>query len=295
MKRVIAMTNRENTVSELCWDYIEHRKGSIKQSTVARYKHIAIRHIMPLLGEIKANDVTRERTAEFYKGLTLQGLSASTVIDIGVFLRSVMDWGSKEYGYENRCKQTPLPRREKKTIAVLTDDEKHTVLTSGELYARVALLMGLRIGEVCGLMGQDVEDGILTIRRTVQRIQDEKQTRVVITPPKTQNSHRQIPIPKQIANDLIAAPENYIISGCNVPLEPRAIEYRWKAFCKKADLRKVNFHTLRHTFATTAIEAGVDVKTLSEMLGHATVHTTMDLYCHPSMNHKAEAMKRIWE
>jgi integrase len=155
--------------------------------------------------------------------------------------------------------------------------------------------MGLRIGEVCGLMGQDVEDGILTIRRTVQRIRDGKQTKIVITSPKTRNSHRQIPIPKQIADDLIAAPENYIISGCNAPLEPRVIEYRWKVYCNKTGLRKVNFHTLRHTFATAALEAGVDVKTLSEMLGHATVHTTMDLYCHPSMNHKAEAMKRIWE
>lgn len=290
-----AITNRENTVSELCEDYIEHRKDSIKQSTVARYEGIAISYIIPHLGNIKASDVTRERTAEFYKALTLQGLSASTVIDIGVFLRSVMDWGSKEYGYENRCKQTSLPRREKKTITVLTNDEKHTVLTSGELYARVALLMGLRIGEVCGLMGQDVENGILTIRRTVQRIRDGKQTKVVITSPKTRNSHRQIPIPKQIADDLIATPENYIISGCDVPLEPRVIEYRWKAYCKKTDMRNVNFHTLRHTFATTALEAGVDVKTLSEMLGHATVHTTMDLYCHPSMNHKAEAMKRIWE
>lgn len=283
------------TVAELCWDYIEHRKGSVKQSTAARYEDIAISHIMPQLGDIKASDLTRERTAEFYKALALRGLSASTVIDIGVFLRSVMDWGSKEYGYDNRCKQTSLPRREKKTITVLTNDEKHTVLTSGGLYARVALLMGLRIGEVCGLMGQDVEDGILTIRRTVQRIRDGKQTKIVITSPKTRNSHRQIPIPKQIADDLIAAPENYIISGCNVPLEPRVIEYRWKVYCNKTGLRKVNFHTLRHTFATTALEAGVDVKTLSEMLGHATVHTTMDLYCHPSMNHKAEAMKRIWE
>lgn len=283
------------TVADLCKGYIKHRRCSIKRSTAARYEGMMQKHIIPLLGDIAVGDVTRERTAEFYKALTLQGLSASAVIDIGIFLRSVMGWGSFEYGYENECRQAPLPRREKKTITVLTDAEKQTVLTYGGLYARAALLMGLRIGEVCGLMGQDVENGILSVRRTVQRIQEGEQTKVIITPPKTENSKRQIPIPKQIADELIVTPEHYIMSGCDIPYEPRRIEYNWKCFCKSAGLRDVKFHTLRHTFATTALEAGVDVKTLSEMLGHATVSTTMDLYCHPTLKHKQECMSKIWE
>lgn len=86
-----------------------------------------------------------------------------------------------------------------------------------------------------------------------------------------------------------------IMSCCEIPYEPRRIEYNWKCFCKTARLRDVKFHTLRHTFATTALEAGVDVKMLSELLGHAAVSTTMDLYCHPTLKHKQECMSKIWE
>ena len=283
------------TVENLCNDYIEHRKSSIKASTVARYKVIIYNYISPQIGRISAKNITRQQTEQFYKDLAKKGLTDNTIHDIGIFLRSVYNWANTEYGYENNCKQVSLPRLQKKTITILTDCEKQIVLKYGDLSARLALLMGLRIGEVCGIMGQDIEDGVLTVNRTVQRIQDKETTKVIITPPKTENSRRQIPVPKQIADELITASENYIITGCKRLTEPRVIQYQWKQFCKKRGLRDTKFHTLRHTFATTALEAGVDVKTLSEMLGHANVSTTMDLYCHPTLKHKQECMKKIWE
>lgn len=284
------------TVDRLCREYIEHRKDSIKASTAARYEAIMRMHISPRLGKLNAKTMTREQTARFYRDLSDKGISNNTIHDIGIFLRAVYNWASVEYGYDNKCKQASLPRMQKKIITVLTNDEKQLVMQYGDLAARCALLMGLRIGEVCGLMGQDIQDGILTVSRTVQRIQnDDGTTSVIITPPKTANSRRQIPIPGQIADELITAPENYIITGCEKPTEPRVIQYQWKVFCKEAELRNINFHTLRHTFATRAIEAGIDVKTLSEMLGHASVGTTMDLYCHPTLKHKQECMSRIWE
>lgn len=284
------------TVEELCRKYIDRRKNSIKESTIARYQAIIRNHISPQIGAIVAKDITRQQTEQFYKNLHTLGISDNTIHDIGIFLRAVYNWASTEYGYKNKCGQIPLPRLQKKTITVLTDYEKQIILKYGNLSAKLALLMGLRIGEVCGVMGQDIEDGVLTVGRTVQRIQDNNgTTRIIITAPKTKNSRRQIPIPKQILNELIATPENYIIANCDKPIEPRVIQYQWKQFCKKQGLRDINFHTLRHTFATTAIEAGVDVKTLSEMLGHASTSTTMDLYCHPTMKHKQECMKKIWE
>lgn len=107
--------------------------------------------------------------------------------------------------------------------------------------------------------------------------------------------HRRCNIKRSTAARYEGMMKKYIMSGCETPYEPRRIEYNWKCFCKSAGLRDVKFHTLRHTFATTALEAGVDVKTLSEMLGHATVSTTMDLYCHPTLKHKQECMSKIWE
>lgn len=284
------------TVEELCRDYLEHRKSSIKKSTAAVYTAAINNHIAPLIGDVNAGSMSQKNSVFFYKKLAEKGLSDHAIHGVGIFLRSVYNWAGREYGIESGLKQASLPKLRKKTVTVLTDEEKRTVLQYGELPARCALLMGLRIGEVCGLMGADIENGVLTVRRTIQRIQTNGATTVIITPPKTENSRRQIPVPKQILEELSGtAPDNYIITGSEKPTEPRAIEYRWKQFCNRYGLRKINFHTLRHTFATTAIEAGVDVKTLSEMLGHASVSTTMDLYCHPSLKHKQECMMRIWE
>lgn len=284
------------TIEEFCREYLEHRKSSIKESTAAVYEATLKKHIIPYIGDMNAESMSRENTVFFYSRLADKGLSDHAVHGVGIFLRSVFNFASKKYGIESGLKQASLPRLRKKNITVLTDEEKRTVLEHGELPARCALLMGLRIGEVCGLMGADIENGVLTVRRTIQRIQANGATAVIITPPKTENSRRQIPVPKQIAEELeAAAADSYIITNSEKPTEPRAIEYRWKQFCNRYGLKNINFHTLRHTFATTAIEAGIDVKTLSEMLGHASVSTTMDLYCHPSLKHKQECMMKIWE
>lgn len=115
-----------------------------------------------------------------------------------------------------------------------------------------------------------------------------------ITKPKTEHSHRQIPIPKHIISLLESDRDRYIIGNSTKPTEPRTLQYQWKRFCKEQGMRDINFHTLRHTFATSALEAGIDIKTLSEMLGHASTSITMDLYCHPTLKHKKDCMDKLW-
>lgn len=165
-----------------------------------------------------------------------------------------------------------------------------------DIYNRLAEYeMGLRVGEISGLMGKDAKNGILTINRTIRRIPVRGQgTKLTISTPKTAESKRQIPIPDHIAYLFDNVPDDEYIIGGKKFVEPRMLMYKWRTFCDAQNIERINFHGLRHTFATKALEKGVDVKTLSEILGHASVDITMDLYCHPSMNHKAEAMKRIW-
>ncbi len=283
------------TVSKLCSEYIDSRRDIVKQSTVAAYETLVRNHIEPQFGNTEACRLTKETVSKYYKSLIYEGFSETHIRSIGVFLRSVYNWGDITYGIENVCKQAYIPKMRKKMITVLTDEEKRKVLRHGTTAAVIALSMGLRIGEVCGLMGQDVEDGVLTVRRTVQRIQQGKgKTKLIVTQPKTEHSRRQIPIPKHIATILQVSEDRYIIGGELQPTEPRTVQYQWKKFCRENGMRDINFHTLRHTFATSALEAGVDVKTLSEILGHASTSITMDLYCHPTLKHKKDCMEKLW-
>ena len=285
----------DKTVSDLCAEYISSREDAVKQSTTAAYNALYRNHIQPQFSGVKVDELTKETVTAYYKNLADAGYSDTHIHSIGILLRSAYTYGAETYGIENVVKPAHLPRMRRKAVSVLTDEERRKVLKGDNAAALIALSMGLRIGEVCGLMAEDVADGVLTVRRTVQRIQDSKgSTRLIVTQPKTVHSQRQIPVPKHIKTLLTAQPKRYIIGGETEPTEPRMIQYHWSRFCRENGMRNINFHTLRHTFATQALEAGVDVKTLSEMLGHASTSTTMDLYCHPTMKHKKDCMDKLW-
>lgn len=283
------------TVSELCKEYIDSKAGIAKDSTIANYKALLRNHIEPHFGCIDACKLTSESVSDYYKNLVFKGFSEAHIHAIGILLKSAYNYADAKYGIESPCKKAYMPKMRKKMITVLTEEEKSIVLKHGDTAAKIALSMGLRIGEVCGIMEQDIENGVITIKRTVQRIQTSKgNTELIISKPKTEHSCRQIPVPKHIAPLLVQLPDRYIIGGGTSPVEPRTLQYHWKKFCKAQGMRNINFHTLRHTFATSALEAGIDIKTLSEMLGHASTSTTMDLYCHPTLKHKKDCMNKLW-
>lgn len=166
----------------------------------------------------------------------------------------------------------------------------------------ISLLTGLRIGELCALKWEDIDidERIISIKRTMQRVQvegKETKTEIIITTPKTNASIRQIPIPR-ILNDYIQTfkSENNQFVLTNLKgnyIEPRVMQYRFEKYIKSAGISKANFHALRHTFATRCIEAGVDVKVLSEILGHSSVNITLDRYVHNSIDYKKENIDRL--
>ena len=130
-----------------------------------------------------------------------------------------------------------------------------------------------------------------------------KKTAVEIGTPKSHCSTRTIPIPEAIMGYIKSAyntakhdEDAFLLTGTREKfIEPRTMENRFKAMLKKCGLRNINFHTLRHSFATRAVELGFDVKTLSEILGHANVGITLDRYVHPSMKVKKENMDKMGE
>lgn len=165
----------------------------------------------------------------------------------------------------------------------------------------ITVCSGMRIGEICALKWEDIDFGknVIHVDGTIQRIYDPeiKKTRLVYSLPKTVSSNRYIPISKNIVKMLkdfrkVSKPDYYVCSGSVKPIEPRTFRDYYKRFIlKKVGIDHViKFHGLRHTFASLLIESKADVKTVSTVLGHSDVSTTLNVYCHPSDESKKKAI-----
>lgn len=307
------------TVKQVMCEWMEFRKESVKESTFAHYANLLERHILPALGNVYLSALTEEMINAFLKeqlnsGRTdgKGGLSSKTVSDI----RSVLLLGL-EYA---RQQQYPCPAKSKifspkssipsKRILTRAEQSKFENYLfqhpePAELGVLTALYGGLRIGEVCALQWGDIKraEGTVHITKTMIRIQDVEQrnedgkkTRILISHPKTENSNRFVPLPSFIAEFLEEhrrEADAFLITGTKCPMEPRVYLNKYKKILKKAGLEPFTFHSLRHTFATRCVETGFDTKSLSEILGHANVSTTLQNYVHPSFESKKEQMERL--
>lgn len=162
---------------------------------------------------------------------------------------------------------------------------------------------GMRIGEVCALKWEDIilEEQCLYVHQSMQRVQNKEEkdskTKVIIQTPKSDCSIRKIPVPNEMLQLLVLSKkqnEAFLLTGLvNSYIEPRCLENHLDAVTKACGISKINFHALRHTFATRCVELGFDIKSLSEILGHASVDITLNRYVHPSMELKQKNMNRL--
>ena len=166
----------------------------------------------------------------------------------------------------------------------------------------LCLFTGIRIGELCALRWEDISisERTIYIHQTMQRIQrknDDKKTIIHISTPKSQCSIRTIPIPDNLIEMIIqfsTLQSGYFLTENDSKfVEPRTLQNHFKKVLREIDITDKNFHSLRHTFATRCVELGFDVKSLSEILGHASVNITMNRYVHPSLELKRENMQRL--
>jgi len=285
-------------------------KPHVKASTLSNYVAMAEKWIIPFFGERKLYKIGREEVQCFINSLLKQGLSPGTVRNIYNVLHAVMK-KAKEYDYvsTNPCEGIWLPKMKKKEARLHTLwEQKRLEKAAKEDKNGFAILLasytGLRVGEICGLTWKDVdlENGVLHVSRTIRRIQchepeTETKTALVVGSVKSDRSERTIPLPSCIVklfreHEKISAGE-YVFTYHGHPLEPRILQYRFKVLLKKAGLADINFHALRHTFATRCMELCFDIKTLSEILGHASAKMTLDRYGHSQMEHKRKAMKTL--
>lgn len=318
-----AKTEKSRTLREVFFLWLQDIRPSIKPSTYAQYISLWERYIGPTLGNLSLGKIdTREMDAFIHKLSTNGradggGLSPKTVRDTISIVKCIIRYAvEREWISETKVLFRPIRQVPAPAIQVFSREEQKRLLAFWEENAPaspwycgmlLAMMTGLRIGEVCALTWDDIdlENAVLHIRHTMLRIRDlEKgspsasKTKVIVCAPKTPSSFRHIPLPERLLSLLSilrtqAFPHSFLLTGSYCFLEPRTYLNRYKSCLRSLNIPVRSFHTLRHTFATRCIEAGVDIKTLSEILGHAGVQITLNQYVHSTMEQKRYQLERL--
>lgn len=295
--------------------WLEEIRLSVKESTLTRYHRSVFKYLIPYFKGKEITEVDNRTIAPLTEALLSGGgkrgapLSPKTVGDVLCVLKSIIIFAIGE-GYSVKNEKMRYPLYVKRDACVLSRESRkklEAVLKNAskpaELGILLALFTGLRIGEVCGLKWEDVDlvNFTLSVRRTVARISDisgksEKRTKIVISEPKTQSSVRIIPIPQFLSEILRkneGEKENYLLTNSERITEPHSFYLKYKRFLRINGIENYSFHALRHSFATKCVELGFDAKTLSSILGHSSVSTTLQIYVHPSLEQKREQMNKL--
>lgn len=302
------------TVKELlaCWSNANAYK--IKASSRERYRLLIENHIIPELGDFQVCDLTAETLSSFIDAKLKSGrldgrggLSPKTVNDICVIIKSAIKLAKRKYSYHGaELDEVKAPAFKSKKIEVFGENETHIIsaaVLANPSITNLSFLLcmetGLRLGEICALKWSDFDfsDGVVHIQRTASRINYGGKTQLIVQTPKSEMSERVVPLTAKILSMLKSAricsdSDSYILTNSpDKVMDPRTMQYRFRSFLKSLGLRTRGFHAMRHSFATRCVEHGIDAKSLSEVLGHASVKTTLQMYVHPSMKSKRQFME----
>ena len=297
------------TVRELLDIWLDTKARKVKASTLSRYATLVENHILPQLGGLGLDGLTAKKLEEFIDEKEWSGrldgkggLSRKTINDMMALIKSALRLAQKDYAFNGAgVLEVKPPTVKKHKIEIFSEDETRRLtrilMTASDISSVSYLLClntGLRLGELCALKWSDIDfqEGVLRVSRTVLRITSSCGTQLVVQTPKSDSSERVIPLPDELLALLgrtrgAEAGSTFILTGyTDRPMEPRTIQYRFHRFLTQHNFRVRGFHTLRHSFASRCISHGMDAKSLSEILGHSSVKTTLQLYVHPSMEQK---------
>lgn len=305
------------TFQGLLTAWLEDNRVRLKASTLYRYQYLIDTHIAPALGHLPLSSITAPIINSFLAGKRetgrldgAGGLSAAYVKSITLIISSALRFGAEQGLCALMSSQINKPTVAAKELSILSkaqqqalEKELLTQTDETKLGIYLSLYTGLRIGEICALTWEDVDliGRVICVRNTVVRVRGEPsasgKTKLLIDTPKTNSSLRSIPICSDLMSVLTEfqprAGSRFVVSKNEDFVSPRTFDYRFKKILNAGHLPPINFHALRHTFATRCIEAGVDVKSLSEMLGHANSAVTLNIYVHSSMELKRAQLEKL--
>lgn len=285
-----------------------YMKHTIKIRTYNRYKSICELHLIKDLGEyeldeLKPNvlqDFLLKKIDDHYSTNTIKGIVS--VLKQALRLAITLEFVDKEY-----CSNLKMPSSEEKEISVFTKKEQQVIESFCLNHKKrnyigivICLYTGIRLGELLALTWDDIDfnSNLLTINKTSYSAKVDGKTQIIVDKPKTKKSNRVIPLPNQLVKllKIIKKESNskYVITTRNSGIVGnRSYQRTFKFILKKVNVPYRNFHSLRHTFATNAIELGMDDKTLAEILGHTNAMITLNRYSHSLLNYKIEMMNKL--
>ena len=285
-------------------------KPSAKERTVIRYEQLIHSHLNARIGEFDINTLTpvvlQSLVTELLNNGNLKtgkGLSASTVnAIISIIQSSLRTANLLGYTTEYTANMIKRPKLKEREIECFSFNEQKrieaAVLNSKKtkMFGIIlCLYTGLRIGELIALKWKDIDlqKGLLTVSRSCH----DTNCGIILDEPKTVTSRRIIPIPKQLLPKIKNINKNskseFVVSADGNAVAVRSYQRSFELLLKKLNIPHRGFHSLRHTFATRAIECGIDIKTLSEILGHKNPTITLNRYAHSLLEHKTAMMNRL--
>lgn len=299
-----------STFGEITALWKADKKQYVKKSTYAAYSLLIQSHLLPDLGD--KEDVVEEDVQGLVNRKLAAGLSQKTVRDILVVLKMILRYGAKRGLFPSHQIDVIFPtEREKQDIEVLTLANQRQLMTYVKehftflnLGIFICLNAGLRIGEVCALQWNDLDvaSGVIRVNKTIQRIYlvdgDVKYTELIVDKPKTQNSIREVPMTRELLALIrplkkVVRGDFYVLTNAASPTEPRTYRCYFNKLQKELGLPRMRFHGLRHSFATRCIESKCDYKTVSVLLGHSNISTTLNLYVHPNLEQKRKCIETM--
>ncbi len=284
----------------------------VKLSTYENYYYCMKTYVFPFFEESKACVLTKDSLECFANSIrdnhTLSEAYRNKILTIfKIALRSII----QESRYKHELLNTLIiTRKQKKAIMVFSIEEQRAIekelIKDGNIKAVGILLCfysGIRLGELAAIKWEDIDivSKCITIKKTLSRKKNfeegVKKTILHISSPKNSSSNRYIPLP-QFLFDMLAKynkedGDAYMLTNKSVPIDPRTLQRYYENILKRANIKYRKFHTIRHTFATRALEIGIDVKTVSELLGHSSVSTTLNIYAHSLMEQKKKAIEKL--
>ena len=304
------------TVTQWMNEWYENvAKIKVRASSHQTYRGYIDNHITPNIGKLPLEKLTTMDLQKFYRRLMTKGrverieatnqpkgLSAKTVRNINQVISSAMDFAvAQRIISVNPCKAVALPKVEHKEMQTIPAEQLQAFLTEAtasgvyEMYY-IELATGLRRGELLGLKWSDIDwkNGIIKVKRQIARVDG----KVIEAPLKTKNSYRTVTISPQAMEVLkqqkAKTKDEFVFPSLNGgPISPDSVNNMLKRVLARAGISKVRFHDLRHTFATVALQNGVDIKTVSGMLGHFSAGFTLDTYAHVTTAAQKEAAQTI--
>ena len=307
VREIIVSRRKRKDFEVVTEEWLKYKKNTVKKSTYYNYSYSVAKYLYP---SFAGKNITKIKNYNNFIEELSDTLSPKTVRDIVTKLKEIINFYEEEHNTKLNIKKMSLPKMNKKEIQILSNKEKQKLEkycieqnSLKSLGILICLNTGLRVGEVCALRWENVdfETRRIHVEKTIERIysKEENKTIVIIDTPKSITSVRTIPINSKLYNILKqirgkSKKTDFVLTGSSEHyVEPRNYQYHFKEILKRSKVKKYKFHTLRHTFATNCIEAGMDIKSLSEILGHANVSITLNIYVHSSDKAKRKYLEKI--